>query len=93
MPANTIYVGRPTKYGNPVNWKDGVDEGYSESSAKYLAKKFYKDWLLGLEKFNTKAVPPTIEDIKQELKGKNLACFCNENQDCHADILLSIANS
>lgn len=27
-----------------------------------------------------------------ELKGKNLACFCNLDKMCHADILLELAN-
>ena len=27
-----------------------------------------------------------------ELKGKNLACWCRVDQECHADILLKIAN-
>ena len=26
-----------------------------------------------------------------ELKGKNLACFCNLDEDCHADILMKLA--
>jgi hypothetical protein len=31
--------------------------------------------------------------IKKELRGKDLACFCNLNDPCHADILLELANS
>lgn len=27
-----------------------------------------------------------------ELKGKNLACYCDLDQACHADILLKLAN-
>ena len=27
-----------------------------------------------------------------ELRGKNLACFCSLDQPCHADVLLEIAN-
>ena len=33
------------------------------------------------------------QEIKRELKGKDLACFCKEGERCHADILLLIANS
>jgi hypothetical protein len=36
--------------------------------------------------------PTTIDDVKRELKGKNLACFCRLDQPCHADVLLGIAN-
>lgn len=33
------------------------------------------------------------DQIRKELKGKNLACFCPLDKLCHADILLKIANS
>lgn len=33
-----------------------------------------------------------VEHIKYYLKGKNLACWCDINEMCHADILLDIAN-
>jgi hypothetical protein len=41
----------------------------------------------------------TVEDIRRELRGKNLACWCpleDENGNrvpCHADVLLEIANA
>ena len=31
--------------------------------------------------------------IQQELRGKELACFCPLDQPCHADVLLEIANA
>jgi len=37
-----------------------------------------------------KYVLPTLNTI--ELKGKNLSCFCNLENICHADLLLKIAN-
>ena len=30
--------------------------------------------------------------IQSELRGKNLACWCQPGQPCHADVLLKIAN-
>jgi hypothetical protein len=30
---------------------------------------------------------------KQELQGKDLACFCSLDQPCHADVLLELANA
>lgn len=35
---------------------------------------------------------PTIAEIKAELAGKNLACWCPPAQPCHSDVLLRIAN-
>jgi hypothetical protein len=34
----------------------------------------------------------TEEDIRRELRGKNLVCWCRLDQPCHADVLLEIAN-
>lgn len=34
----------------------------------------------------------TIEDIKKELKGKDLMCYCAGENPCHADVLLELAN-
>ena len=36
--------------------------------------------------------PPTYEAIQKQFKGKNLACWCPVKEDCHADVLLAIAN-
>ena len=36
--------------------------------------------------------PPTRDDIIQDLKGKDLVCWCAPAA-CHADILLKIANN
>jgi hypothetical protein len=33
-----------------------------------------------------------VEVIRRELGGKNLACWCPLNQQCHADVLLELAN-
>jgi Domain of unknown function (DUF4326) len=32
------------------------------------------------------------QKIKEELKGKNLACWCKPSEKCHANVLLEIAN-
>ncbi len=37
-------------------------------------------------------LPYTVDDVKRELRGKNLACWCKESP-CHADVLLEVANS
>lgn len=79
MPANTVYVGRGSRYGNPFR----LGKGFNAEMVIGL----YKDWLKS-------PVNNLAEDrIKFLLKGKNLACWCPLNQPCHADILLKIANS
>ena len=37
--------------------------------------------------------PTTVEDVRRELRGKTLACWCAIDKPCHADVLLEIANA
>jgi hypothetical protein len=34
----------------------------------------------------------TVDDVKRELAGRDLACYCRPDELCHADVLLAIAN-
>lgn len=88
MPENTVYVGRPSKWGNP--WK--VSE-MGDIAPYAMAMQNYWGWLLGYVK------PPELESKRvwirehlHELRGKNLACWCGEGMLCHADVLLELAN-
>jgi len=73
MPPNTVYVGRPTKWGNPFKM-GGVFSSREESLW------YYRSWL------NRQIdLDPTFLD---PLKGKDLACWCRPDQPCHGDILL-----
>lgn len=91
MPKNTVYVGRPTKWGNPFRegetminpiFDSGILHGMIRDKKQVV--RDYIDWLK-LHGRERKA--------KKELKGKNLACWCSLYTPCHADILLKIANS
>jgi hypothetical protein len=100
MPENTVYVGRGTKWGNPLrvikeagDWVVLDIEGnywgraYNENekpAAIAKAIEAYSGWIDG-------KIGLGKLDIK-ELKGKNLACFCKEGEPCHADVLLKLAN-
>ena len=89
MPENTIYVGRPSKWGNPFYIGEPspeVDKGlfYAAQDAAEAVNKFRQ--LCIKKEF---AYP--VDDI-EELRGKNLACWCSLDQPCHADVLLEEAN-
>lgn len=88
LPYNTVKVDRTTRWGNPLRLK----AGYTAESA--VAD--YRRWLAGAASHlsDVKAAQaPTFEEIRQRLKGKNLACWCAIGRPCHADVLLEIANS
>jgi Domain of unknown function (DUF4326) len=97
MPPNTVVVARPTKWGNPFDWRDVVDAyGCDGFSAKVTAAAIYRDWLTMREpdrfhpdlRGNRVAILASLSD----LHGKNLACWCPPGQPCHADVLLELAN-
>ncbi len=86
-PANTVYVGRPSKFGNPFNWKDGI-AGDHGPRARVAAVMLYRQFI----ESERGPSAPTDEDIAS-LRGKNLSCFCPLDQPCHADVLLELANA
>ena len=86
MPANAVYVGRPTKWGNPIDYRDCDPETGPEGWARGVAVDLFKERLLAGE------LKITPENVRYELRGKDLACWCPLDQPCHADVLLKIAN-
>jgi|SRR5699024_10206423 len=96
MPENTVYVGRPTKWGNPYMVRAGLVSGYDlidvDNNYKVLAKYAYRDKALRdavrwYEQW-VKNHPSLISAVK----GKDLACWCPLDKPCHADVLLKLAN-
>lgn len=80
-----VYIGRPSKWGNPFTHKqDG------KTLAKYVVKtreeaiNAYREWI-------------TIGDGKEllkclgELKNKVLGCWCKP-LSCHGDVLIELIN-
>jgi hypothetical protein len=79
QPINAIYVGRPTKWGNP--YKVGTGHHTPEQTVRL----YRRDLLAG-------SLPFTIDDVRRELKGQDLICWCKPDAPCHADVLLAMAN-
>mgnify|MGYP001564058662 CR=1 FL=1 len=78
MPANTVYVGRPSKWGNQVR-AQRVPETTAQEAVDWYRMNLEGAW--GLDTLHP-----------EELRGKNLACWCPLDLPCHADVLLEIAN-
>ena len=80
MPSGAIYVGRPTKWGNPrvVN----TEQNLTRERVVALYRQALLDGIL----------PVSVVDVQRELRGKDLVCWCRPDQPCHADVLLEIAN-
>jgi len=84
MPEGAIYVGRPSKWGNPFRIGHTYNgPGLIRDAAH--AVETYRAWL-GMNDYGDDPLDFT------ELAGHDLACWCPD-QPCHADVLLEIANS
>lgn len=93
MPPNTVSVCRPGKWGNPFHVADVLDlyDGDKEKAAADCVRS-YRRWIEEGTNYQSDDAPPSIELIRSELRGKNLACFCPLGSHCHADVLLELAN-
>ena len=87
MPPNTVYVGRPTIWGNPFHVSN-VDR--AEAVALFLNMMMNT----GGHSFFRGPRRMFVNNflIRECLAGKNLACWCPLDEPCHADVLLKIAN-
>lgn len=92
MPPNTVSVCRPGKWGNPfvvgrVYVRRRMCPGGGEES------NIVVDADHAVRLFRRFTVRETLYQIEAEqLRGKNLACFCPLDRPCHADVLLELAN-
>ena len=77
-----IYIGRPSRWGNPFSHKKGTKaEFLVESREEAIAE--YKKWILK---------QPELLAALPELKGKVIACWCAPLA-CHGNVLAELADS
>lgn len=81
MPPNTVKVDRSTPWGNPYH-----GTGSMTAEARAYVTSLFNEYLKRPEKAGKVAA------IREQLRGKNLACWCPLDEPCHADVLLQIAN-
>ena len=77
MPEGVVYVGRPTRWGNPYQ---------TSAMTRDQAVRFFR---VRWERLSKTLSGQT--DLAM-LRGKTLACWCRPDQPCHADVLLELAN-
>lgn len=92
-----VIVARPSKWGNPF-----AVGGIATDRAH--AVNMFANWLTntlrdgryasGSDDYHGVAASlrPSVETIRAELGGRDLACWCPLDQPCHADVLLELAN-
>ena len=85
MPANTVKVCRPSKWGNPYKIGDDVPG--------LTGEKMDRQDVVHLHYISVISWPAEkVAECRAELAGKNLACWCKQDEECHADVLLDLAN-
>ena len=95
MPEGAIYVGRPSRWGNP--WLVDDDLGRELLWDAALVVDLYRIDLKTVDPYriDLKTKMPLgfdIEGFLAPLRGHDLACWCPLDRPCHADVLLELAN-
>ena len=95
MPENTVYVGRPSRWGNEFEMTAGDSRQLAvEMYAAHLQSYFGFTQRMLEKAFHPWPVEATdFKDWLAPLRGKNLACWCPPDEPCHADLLLKLANA
>ncbi len=92
LPANTVLVTRPSKFGNPYRvdssrtqetcvrkYREHLEAAICAERNRWTFGPYGIYWLTIVQRLPT-------------LRGKDLACYCRLDQPCHADVLLELAN-
>lgn len=87
MPKGAVYVGRQGAlcgWGNP--FIVATESNGGNMTAQETVDQFRKALLEG-------RLQVSVRKVREELAGKDLACWCPLDQPCHADVLLELANN
>ncbi len=83
IPPDSVYVGRPSKWGNPFKMNDPLlPAGLSRLGKRKAVIDEYRRYILR---------NPEMMSQLSELKGRDLVCWCSP-LPCHADVLMELAN-
>lgn len=78
VPAGALKVTRPGRWGNP----HPIGKRCGRCGAIHDRDESIALFRRGLD----------ADAVRRELKGRDLACWCEPGEPCHADVLLEIAN-
>ena len=78
IPHTAVLIDRTTKWGNPFPLKTDTEEEREEDIFQYVK------WI--------ELNPKLQAQMKKELRGKDLVCWCFPKL-CHGHIILEIANN
>jgi hypothetical protein len=76
-PAGSVGVARPSRWASPFDWRQ-----HGRLDSVQMFAEALRDGRLAFSE----------ADVRRELRGKVLACWCAAGAPCHADVLLRVAN-
>jgi uncharacterized protein DUF4326 len=79
-PEAAVVVSRPSRWGNPHPFREATRQ-----ERERVVELYRRDLEEGRLRF-------TSDDVRRELSGRDLACWCPLDEPCHADVLLEVAN-
>jgi hypothetical protein len=79
---NDVYIGRPSKFGNPFSHKDGTLAQFRVSTREEAVAR-YREWI---------QAQPHLMAALPELAGKTLICWCRP-ASCHGDVLADLVEA
>ena len=93
LPAKRVT--RPGKWGNPFSIDDiAAKYKLAPDAAQEKAVELCSQWLRGtLDLRLSPYPPPSRDEMRAELGGHNLACWCRPGTPCHTEVLIELANS
>lgn len=97
-PPNTVVVSRPSRFGNPFEWQWwtegpwGVDPAQAKRLAAECFKEHLQDAIAGFVKGQFADRFRRIVAHLDELRDRNVACWCRLTDACHGDVYLELAN-
>ena len=92
MPKGAVYVGRPTKWGNPFTGNPKKCVEYYRLWLTGAQNRFDLGGDVGLSRIPHWTQARLLRDCLADLRGKDLVCWCPLDAPCHADVLLELAN-
>jgi hypothetical protein len=78
VPDGSVRITRPGRWGNPHTVRP-------ECPADVAVARFRADLVAG-------RLRVTVDDVRRDLAGHDLACWCPLDRPCHGDVLLEVAN-
>ena len=73
-----MVVARPSRWGNP--FRVGTDGDREQCVDRFCRALDHRE------------LDFTVDDVRRDLAGHDLACWCPLDEPCHADVLLDVAN-